>query len=284
MVGGDFSFMSTNGQLGSYNGEVWRAGLLTEAELGVDVGNHLALLNLSLDQSWLGIADTTLPTQKLVDEAEAELLYTYRWKRIIGPYGRAMARTTLFDTELTAEDDQEVVTRDGDGEIAERQTLAAGDALRLFDAFAPREFRQGVGLSLSLVDNSTVNFTLRGGGGARQALYEDGLFIEERSDGRIEAVRLADDLSVGLEAGVRAGLRLSQTLSLTIDADVYAPQAQIFEDDDLDPVYRIDNTLAMSVNSFVSVVYQFNVRKDAYEIEDPQLSNLLSLRLQHTLF
>lgn len=284
VVGGDVSLSSVRGALGSYNGDVWQAGVFTQAEMGVDKGNHLALLDLRLEQSWIGLSETDFETQKLLDEAQAELLYTYRLGRIAGPYARAMVRTSFFDTEVTPNNAQELTVVDIDGETVRTEQLEAGEPLRLLDAFAPREFREGAGLSLTLVDNATVNFILRAGAGARQARYDDGIWIESQRDGTLRAVLLADDTSFGAEGGLRAGLRLSSTFALGVEGDLYVPQDQLLEDAEFNPIFRVDSTATLSVNSFMSLVYRFNVRKDAYEIDDPQLSHLLSLRLQHTLF
>ncbi len=288
VVGGDFSFNRTQGQLGAFNGDAMRFGIFTRASIGIDYDNHLALLNLDVDESWIGFESVDgqeLALQKLADEARLELLYNYRLGRIFGPYVRAQVRTAFFET--TIRPPQDATLELSEDNVRRNIALDGEEDFTLFKALRPMEIREGVGLSLSPVDNDVFDLGLRVGVGARQAYYDDGIVIIERDGRTLKGVRLGDDESFGAELTLTAGLRLGQTFSWEGVADFYLPVDQfdgLEEFDDLTPVFRFDNAFTMSVNSFLSVVYNLNIRREAYEIDDPQLSHILSLRLQHTLF
>ncbi len=289
VLGGDFSFNRSAGQLGAFNGDSFRLSLFTRASVGVDSGNHLALLNLSINESFISfesIDGQELAPQKLADEARAELLYNYRVGRIAGPYARAMARTAFFETNIRPPRDLTLELTDAD-DNEETIALSANNDFRTFGAFAPLEIREGAGLALSFVDNEIVTLGIRLGFGARQATYDEGIFIQERDGEVLRGVRLSDDNSIGPEAALTAGLRLGQIFSYEVSGDFYLPTDQLkdFNDiGDLTMIFRVDNTFALSFNSFLAMVYDLNIRREAFEIKDAQLSHMLSLRLQHTLF
>ncbi len=229
-----------------------------------------------------------LELQKFSDEVQAELLYTYRAGRIIGPYARGVARTSLTETVYHAQNDTKVFTVDVDGNNinAGPGLLGAGEDLQLLKGFEPMDLRAGAGLSLTAFDNQTANLTFFGGVAVRHATYDNGLLILDHGDDSIDVIVLQDDESLGAEAGLRAGLRLGENISWSISGDMYIPSGDISADvfDEGNPVYRLDNTVTFNVNSFMSVVYDLDVRKEAYEYDEARLSHNLSLRLQHVLF
>jgi hypothetical protein len=286
VIGGDASLTSQSGRLGSVDGDFLRAGLFMDAEVGIDRGNHLALLRLGVEESWISLntPEEELELQKFTDEVQAELLYNYRLGRIAGPYVRGVARTALRPTTYQANGETTVVERDRDDDVVDRSTLGAGQELELLGGFQPLDLRLGAGLSLTAFDNQVANLSFYGGVAARRATYDDGLLVLDYRDNGLDVITLQDDRSFGLEAGVNLGVRLGQSVAFSMRGESYMPESQLFDDEEVRPVFRLDNSLTFSVNSFLSMVYDFDIRQDAYEYDEPRLSHNLSLRLQHTLF
>lgn len=287
VIGGDAAFSRTAGQLGAFNGDYLRAGLFSKAELGYEKGVHALRLNLGVEQSWIGLGaepGEDLTTQKFMDEVEASLMYAVQLGGIIGPYIRGQARTSLFETTYTPLEDTVVTRVDDDNNFRGRTTVQGGDELELFEGFNPLDLRAAAGISIDAVNTSVFKLRFLVGAAGRRATYNDGLFIQERNGNEIEAVVLEDDESFGAEGGFQAIFRLGQTVSLSVRGEAYMPQDQIFEDADLDPIFRLDSQATFSVNQFLAVVYSHYLRKDAYEIDEAQMSHLLSVRLSHTLF
>jgi hypothetical protein len=287
VIGGDASFSRTAGQLGAFNGDYLRAGLFSKTELGYEKGVHTVRLNLGVEQSWIGLGaepGEDLTTQKFMDEVQAGLLYSVQAGGIIGPYVRGQARTSLFETTYTPLEDTVVTRVDDDNNFKGRTTVRGGDELQLFEGFNPLDLRAAAGVSIDAVDTSVFKLRFLLGAAGRRATYNNGLFIQDRSAGEVEAVVIEDDESFGAEGGFEAIFRLGQTISLSVHGEAYMPSTQIIDGEDLDPVFRLDSQATFSVNQFLAVVYSNYIRKDAYEIDEAQLSHLLSVRLTHTLF
>lgn len=287
VIGGDASFSRTAGQLGAFNGDYLRAGIFSRSELAYEKGVHALRVNLGVEQSWIGLGSEPgedLTTQKFSDEIQAGVLYSVRAGGIIGPYVRGQVRTALFDTNFTPQDDTTITVVNDDNSFLSRDQIAGGDELRLLKAFNPLDLRAAAGVNIDAVDTSVFKLRFLAGAAARRATYEGGLFIQDRSAGAIEAVRIEDDESFGAEAGFQAIFRIGQTISLSVRGEAYAPSPMLFEDDTFDPIFRLDSQATFSVNQFLAVVYSNYIRKDAYEIDEAQLSHMLSVRLTHTLF
>ncbi len=286
VLGGDLGLDRTQRQLASFNGSALRLGAYTNATVGLDTANHLALTTVRLDESWIALESEFgrgLPLQKLTDELNVQLLYNYRLGGIIGPYVRATGRTSFFDTLYFPDEDVTLETTDINGESAVR-TASRGDEVELFDGLFPLIFQEGVGAGLTFVDNDTVTFIVRAGGAARQSYYDGGRFITGEDNGRINLLRLEDKQDFGGEATAVFGLRLGGIFSIESTFESFLPREQIFGDSDFQPVYRFDNYFTLSVGSFAAIVYEVTLRRDDIQIDDMQVRQNLSLRLQSTLF
>lgn len=286
VLGGDFGLERTRRQLASFNGDALRVGAFTNTTVGLDTGNHLALMTVRLDESWIALESDFgrgLPLQKLTDELDLELLYNYRLGGIIGPYVRASGRTSFFDTSYFPDRDVTLTFRNSSGEQVIR-TASRGDTVSLFKAFTPLIVQEGVGLGLTFVDNRAVTFIVRGGAAARQSWYNGGSIILDETNGRLDLLRLDDKQNLGAEATAVFGLRLGGVFSIESSFESFLPQEQLVGGEELSPVYRLDNTVALSVGQFAAIVYDLTFRRDDQQIEDNQVRHNLSLRLQHTLF
>lgn len=284
VLGGDASWTHAEGRLGAFNGDFLRAGVFTRAQVGIDYGAHLAIIDLDFEQSWLALTegpDADLDVRKFDDELRLETLYNYRPGRILGPYVRGSLRTALFETTHRAATSIGVTTRGVDGSET-MGVLDAGDEVTLFDALEPLDLRAAAGAAITVVDNDTLTFTARGGAAVRRARYGGGLFLADQSAERLVFVELADDDSWGLEAHGELTVRAARSVEFGVEGMAYLPYDLIDEIDH--PLLRLDARLAFKVNSFLSVACDVRLRREAYEIEDVQLSSFLSARVQHALF
>ena len=282
-LGADASVNRSSNQLSNYNGDILRVGAFTDAELGIDWGNNLMQLRLGIDQSWVGLDSqngSSLPFQKMVDEATAQILYTYRLGRIFGPYVRARGRTSFFDSRIYLEED---TTVSFDGKDSEK---SAGAEILLFNAFQPSFHHVGGGLGISPIDNEYLTVFARGGVGHRWAFFGQGNQVLKNAGGRLELGRLSDDMDFGLEADAEIELRLFRSLRLGATLEMFVPQGQILEPEKFDfkPEFRVGGLANLSLNSFASLIYRISVHRDSTQIDDLQMLNGLQLRIQHSFF
>lgn len=286
VMGGDVGLERTRRQLSSFNGDALRVGAFTRANVGLDTGNHLALVNLRLDESWLALESRFgrgLPLQKLTDEFDLGVIYNYRLGGIIGPYVRATGRTSFFDTDYFPARDVTLTYTDSDGDQVVR-TRSRGDQVQLFDRFYPLVLQEGAGLGLTFVDNRYVTLIVRGGGAARQSYYNRGAFITGSNGANVFLLRLDDKQDLGAEATATFGLRLGGVFSFESEFESFLPYQQITNADLSSAVYRWDNTVALSLGSFAALVYDLRFERIDSQIQNNQMRHNLSLRLQHTLF
>jgi hypothetical protein len=287
VLGGDFGFERTENNLAAFNGDALRVGAFMDSTIGLDTGNHLALTNIRLDETWLALESQVgqrLPLQKINDELSLEVLYNYRLGGIIGPYVRASGSTAFFDTYLYPDQAITVTTSDRDGSDVTVRTVDAGDELRLFQGFAPMLIQEDAGIGLTFVDNDVITFIVRGGVGARQSTYRGGGFVTNSSGQEVAIERLEDKQDFGAAASAVFGLRLGGVFSLDSRFTSFMPQEQVFQEEDFGPVYRFDNTAALSLGKFAALVYDITLRRDDVQIDEMQMRQNISLRLQYTLF
>lgn len=280
-VGANASFSDTSDQISNFNGSYLQVGVFSDTELGVDYLNHLALLKMGIDQSWVGVSTDVgadVPTRKLIDEVDAELIYNYRLARIFGPYVRAKLHTSLFETNYYAAED---TTLELDG--SDVGTVLADTNRRLMDPFSPLYLQETAGLSLTLVDTDVVSLITRAGGGFRQHYFADGLFVEGQNGDVVTLTRLENEDFVGLAGGAVAGLRLSQAVRLEADADIFVPSGQVTGDDDFEALFEFNGLAEFAINNFASVVYRASIASRTNQTPVSVYQGL-SFRLQHNLF
>ena len=282
-VGVDGTLEETSNRLRGYSGRSLRIGVFTEASVGIDTGNHVAQLNMELDESWIGFESDygpELPFQKLSDEATAELLYNYRLGGIIGPYMRGMATTSFFPTELEFGADSEVVQQ----ETGQSETVERGDTLRLAEPFSPTFLQQGGGVSVNTLERQRVNLLVRGGVAARQSFFRDARYVVESDGDRLSVIDLEDNRDLGAEMTALARFRPSNAVRLDAGLEVFLPQDQVLGDEDLRPIYRLSGLLDMRITNYASFIYRFSLARDDVQIDGPQSFHSMALRLQHSFF
>ncbi len=286
VIGGDLGFDRTSQQLAAFNGDALRVGVNTRATLGIDTGRHLAAATLNVDESWLSFTPTYgegLELQKLNDEIGGQLLYNYRLGGLIGPYVRATGRTAAFDTTFKASEDITLTTTDVEGQTTVTQAVQ-GQRVELFDQFNPLVGQLGAGVGFTLLGNDYVSLSTRAGAAALAAHYNGGRLVVDARGNNYELVELSDKRTLGLEGTIDFKLKLGQTFSVGSNLDVFVPQSQITQSDDFLPLYRWNNSVALSLGKFAALVYDVTWHRDDIQIEQAQFRHGLNVRLQHTLF
>ncbi len=280
-IGANVSLNDTSNQISNFNGSYLQVGVFSDTELGVDHLNHLALLNIGIDQSWVGVSTDSgadVPLRKLIDHVDTELLYTYRLARIFGPYVRAKMHTSLFETNYYAAQD---TTFEVDGQTV--GSVPANSDRRLVDPFAPLYLQETAGLSVTAVDNDVVSLITRFGGGFRQHYFADGLFVEGEQSNVVTMKQLRDEDFIGLAAGFGAGLRLSRAVRLEVDGDLFIPSDQVTGDENFDAIFEFNGLGEFAINNFASVVYRASIASRTNQTP-VSIYQSLSFRLQHNLF
>lgn len=286
VVGVEGSMQQSDRQLTVFSGTAMQAGAFMRTSLGVDTEGHLAMLHLDMDESWLGLTGAfgqELPLQKLRDEATAQVLYSYRLRGLVGPYVRGLVRTSFFDTEMVSNDDVVLSTALAGG--GRREELArAGEVQTLLAGTYPLVMQTDVGVGLSPLDNRWVTFWLRGGAGARRALYDGGRVAIERDDDKVTLIQLRDEDHFGAAASGSAVLRLGQRLSYSVTLDALMPYQQLLGDESYRPLYRWEHMATVRLGSVASLVYTLRLARDHLALGGEQATHNLALRLQTALF
>lgn len=281
VVGADGAIDQSTGRIRGYNGTSLRIGVFMEAEVGINTGNHVALLSANLDESWIGFESDygpALPFQKLTDEVSAELLYNYRLGGIIGPYARVMGSTSFFESTVEFDDETEVIQQ----ETGDSQTFNRGDSLQLAAPFSPTFLQQGAGVSITALDTRRIRVLARGGAAARQSFFRDARYVTDSGDNRLELIDLESANRLGAEFTAQAGLRLTSSLRIDSTLEVFLPQDQVFGGADLRPVYKLSGLANLRITNFASLIYRFSLAREDVQIDGPQIFQGLSLRLQHS--
>lgn len=285
-VGGTASLDSRNTQLTHEGREYLLVSLFSRMQAGIDKGPHLALVNFDVDQSFVGLDSdfgADIPFRTLNNEASLELIYTYRAARVVGPYARSIARTSFFENHYFPDTDIDIDTRDEAGNVVARTQAGLGDRVRLFKAFGPTVLQQGVGLSVSPVDNDIIDIGVRAGGAARQAFYRKGRYIEGRDGDTLNLVEVDDRKEFGGEGTAHIALRVTRTFSLSTEFDSFFPH-EIFTGDQKRFPFRWESTAALRLGRYATAAYTFQLRRDEVVVKELQMTHGLGVTLQASLF
>jgi len=246
---------------------------------------HLASLRLNVDQRVIALDDRlggSVPARAYTNDVEGELLYNLRVAGVIGPYARALSRTALMATEYRSAEAMNVVTRDQNQNVVSTQAIGPLTQVRLLDPIHPLTFQEGVGAAITVVDAQAVTLVARGGGAARQAIYDGGRFIVGRNPATLDLQRLEDRSEFGGEATAILGIRVSQNLDLESRFDSFVPSDQFGKT--LVPVFRWDNAATFRLGQYVSVAYRISLRRDEVVLPELQTLQSLGLRFNYAIF
>ncbi len=286
VLGGSVAFDSRNTQMLQEGREFLIGTLFNELEVGVDTGPHLALFSLDANQTvaWLDSEyGADIPLRNLDSRAEAELLYIARLGRVFGPYARAKGTTSYLEQHYIPGEDILIDTFDEDGNLVDETEASAFDRVRLYEAGRPVVLQQGVGVSVTPVDEEVFDLGFRVGASARQAFYDGGRFVDEQVDGRLSLVRIDDRREFGAEATGQLGLRIGRYVNLQSEFDSFYP-TKLFAGDIKRFPFRWKNRLNLGVSDYVSTTYSFLLARDEVVISRLQYVHNISLTLQARVF
>ena len=288
-VGGSLTFGQAKAQLGGYNGESLRLEAFTSFEGGIDHLHHLALVRLQIDQGWV-MLDTdggrSLPLQKVVDDTLFEVLYTYRFGGVVGPYARGMGQMSFFPTKFYPSTDTHVDVRDTSGTIVESYDVAADDDVTLMPAFAPITLQEGVGIAVDpLREVRWVDLWARFGAAARQTFYRgQARYLKSAKRGQLDLLALDDARLFGVELTVGLRLRIGRWVSLASTLDGFLPLDALFGESRFDPLYRSDSMLSLHLNDWAALTYRITLHRDHVAIDKVQYRQSLNLRFSYAIF
>lgn len=285
VIGGSGSLTRNQNTFTGVQGQWLYGNAFSRFEAGIDTLQHLALLRLNVDQTFLGVKDEfgdQKPIRPYTNEVEGELLYNFRVAGAIGPYARGLVRTSLLGSSYIPDRDVTVVTRDLDGRTLGTEQAVGGGKVTTFDALAPLQLQEGAGAALTILDRDAATLMVRAGVAARQAYYSNGRYPIGRDGNVVDMLQLGDNRRFGGELTAIAGLRISQIVSVETRFDSFIPSSQFGET--IKPIFRWDTTATARLGQLVSLVYTYSLRRDEIGIPSLQHVESLALRFNHALF
>ncbi|PKN55537.1 MAG: hypothetical protein CVU56_20880 [Deltaproteobacteria bacterium HGW-Deltaproteobacteria-14] len=288
VFGGAGALDKTERQLGGFSGDALRVEIFTRFEAGLDLGDHLALLRIGIEESWIGLEHAIgkgLPFQKLTDVLQAEVLYNYRLAEIIGPYVRGRVRTSAFPTTIYPEVDTTVEVLRADG-TSDTFDAAAGDEVSLMKGFAPTTFQAGGGMAVTAWDDDLISLIVRGGVAGREDYYgtSRGRYVADSGPGTLVLQELDRQLRFGVELTANLRLRLGEIVSLQSTFEAFSSFDELGGSETLRPSFIWDSAVTLRLSSWAQVVYAVALHRDDQRLPDTQLRQSLSLRFQYSVF
>ena len=283
-VKGSFNLVSNSNVIGQIDG----TSLLLSGSLlgGLDFiqGRHEVRNTLIWNSSW---ARTPVVDEfvKNYDNIELEDLYSYYVTPWFGPYGRLSFRSSLFETNRVTADQIDYSIDRLDGTTDTPTT----DRLELADPFEPFELTQSVGLFTNPVREQALDLSIRLGFGARQALAEGTLVVQDDSaTDVVEVVEIDDAIQAGFEGflGV-AGDFPEQRTSYRAGFEALVPVAN--NDDTGRSAWELTRWaltggVTFSMFEWLGLSYDLRLVSDPQLLEKTQVQNSLLLTFQYTFF
>ena len=286
-VSGNISFGSSDNVVGQQNGDT--------TTLGANINGGW---NFRSDQhEWRntfrfqGATSRTpnIPTYiKSTDELSVDSIYLFSLEDIpwLGPYVRVNAETQVFKGEDIREN---VVTysiaRQG-GEARE----FTGQSLRLTDGFAPFNTKQSVGAFAKIINEEKQKLEARLGVGALQVNARNQLAIaNNRATPVIEVRELESYEQAGFEAALTYSGRIDEKTSYHLGGEVLIPIVKNLEEGDDRSSLQLTNyevlaKLTSKVYDWLSLDYEYRIRKQPQLIEKNQIQHLLLVNMSYSIF
>ncbi|MBK8011661.1 MAG: hypothetical protein IPK13_09930 [Deltaproteobacteria bacterium] len=285
-LGAQVGLNDASHQISELSGRALQIGAFTRASVVYDQGDHLVSFGLHVSEAWLGLRSSIgrgIPLQKVLDSGEADLRYDFRLGRRIGPYARAHARTSFFNTEFIADRSLTVETLNDRGATAGVRTISSGDTLRLARSLSPLILQESVGLGITLWDSEMISIVARAGPAARQAYFRGARYVDSETSSRIVLQELDDRRDYGAEASLVASIRADEAVWIDSVFDGFARKRQLLNGERFDPVFRWTTDVSVSFNDSVSLFYRFVLGRDHPRIDPLQVSHLVGLRAHLTI-
>ncbi|MFT4622343.1 MAG: hypothetical protein ACI8PZ_000999 [Myxococcota bacterium] len=263
VIGADGSLTQTRNQVGDINRTVVSGQVFWDTQLVYSWDPHFLSLLTQVEE---GISqdrpqgDDPEPLLKTRDSARADVLYTYFFSKIIGPYIRGGLDTQVFPTRELMVEDTTIVVNQNEEEINERAVLA-NETFRVSGAFEPTVLREGAGMNIRMANTKALTFNLRLGLGLRQNLYGGALLLDDddATPNRIEYERVGSFGQRGAESTIIANARLPGFAVYSTDLELFVPFPEKGDRASRQPSIEWNNALTARITENLSVRYSAEV-------------------------
>ncbi|RAL24779.1 hypothetical protein DL240_00790 [Lujinxingia litoralis] len=282
-VEASFNLVSNQNVIGQNEGTSFLLGGAVNGGLDYFRGKHQWRNTLAYNTSW---ARTPVLREfvKNNDKMELESIYNYLLNDWIGPYGRGSVETSAFATELVTEEATGYLITRPDGSVDGEVT----DRLRTADPISPLNLFQSVGVALEPVRQEAVRATLRVGFGAREALTEGVLVVQDdETTGDVELVELENAYQAGAEAFLGLeGKFPEQRIDYRVGATALVPFINNDQEDrspfDLARI-GVTGKVRVAIVDWMGLTYSLMVLSDPQLLDATQVQNSLLLTFNYTL-
>ncbi len=286
-LAGNLSFTSNDQVIGQQSGDTTTLGAnlnggLNYSQERYEWRNSLKVL----------AANTKTPNipryVKSTDELKLESIYMYTLEAVpwLGPYARASAETSLF----VGEDTRESATTYSITRGSAAPETASTATLRLTDPYKPLTTRQSVGAFAKISTSQDLQLEARLGFGAIQVAAAGQLSLDDKKNTpEIEVKELKDFTQAGLEGGLTFKGLIDEKTSYSLGAEFLTPFIKDLEPgDDRDSLeltnYEVIAKLSSKVVSWLSVNYEYKLKKQPQLLDKNQTQHAVLLSLSYTLF
>ena len=213
-------------------------------------GRHIISIWSNLEEGLSMEKDKVL--RKYIDKAELKPTYIYRFVDLFSPYIRVAAETRFFSTYHRFTDPSDYVKVDSKGDTV--QVVKNAKEIKLGKGFSPAYFKQGFGLTSTLIKSLPVNLNVRSGYGTRRTITGDAYIFN--SDTKILSPIVKTETS-GMEFLLLGDIRLGRYIIFNTEFDILMPESKrdtwIFDG---------ENRLRLNLTSNVSILITMEYWKD----------------------
>lgn len=214
---------------------------LTDARY--ESGRHIIPVWSNLEEGLSMQNDREL--HKYIDKAELRLTYIFRLSDYFSPYIRIAGETRFFQTYHNFEDPSDYVRLSSKGDTLD--VVHNAEKIKLGGSLSPLYFKQGFGITSSLIKSIPVNFNLRSGYGARQTYVRNSFNFNADSK---QLIPIEKSKITGVEFLLLGDIRIGRYVLFYTDLDVLMPKtkknAWVFDG---------ENRLRINLTSNVSLLF-----------------------------
>lgn len=286
-LSGNISFGSSDNVVGQQNGDTTTLG--TNLNGGLNYRNNQHEWRNALRYQGATSRTPNVPVYiKSSDELSFETIYLFSLENIkwLGPYFRANAVTQVFKGEDIRENPVTYSISTSSGATR----TETGRSLRLTDGFSPLTLKQSVGAFAKIIDEDKQKLEARLGLGALQ-VNADGQFAvnDDRATPSIEIRALESYEQAGFEAALTYSGRIDEKTSYHLGGEVLIPILKNLEaGDDRSSLqltnYEVLAKLSSKVYDWMSLDYEYRLRKQPQLIDKNQIQHLLLVNLSYAIY
>ncbi len=194
----------------------------------------------------------TKDIRKYIDRAELRLTYIYRLNDYINPYLRFAVETNFFKTTHRFDDPTTYTEKNTRGDTV--RVVENADRIKLGKPLSPVMFKEGFGITSTLVKSVPVNFNLRSGYGARQT-YARGAYIYNNDSKTL--VPINQSSLTGVELLLLGDVRLGRYILWTTQFDILMPKTSTKS-----WVFDGENRVRLNLTGNVSILFTHEYWRD----------------------